>query len=451
MPSYYYPEGYFGPVCDALVSDEEIANRSRPAAPGGGEGVKYEYVTPLPDADLYSAYKDTFGLDWSIPRLRCEVDDDGNLFNCLIDTDDFVPGYPFDSLLKDFGIKDNFAVPTITPESCSPFDTDINIRPVIRYNSAGTPVTYYQRERSTPVTYNVTSDNYWSEDGNAYAVWTNPETCTLPLEEQVVTYQINITTPGEYGFELASDDNASIFLNDDTNALLTGDGGIFSGGSLTTPYTTTTNLTSGILSLTVKCENSAAGFVDGDGIPYGEAFNWDRNPGGWFVKICQGGPCGSGNSISWVQSGPHPAWSDFMNDYAVFPSNTDPLVGVAQNATWNIDITSTGTYTLETQADNSSTFTWSGTSLGTTTSFTSSTTYNISVTSTGNYTLSVSVTNADSGTGVNNWSSNPAGVAWVLRNASNDVILTSLSLSTPANGNLIWHTRMATGYESYTQ
>ena len=27
--AFYYPEGYFGPVCDSLVSDEEITNRSR--------------------------------------------------------------------------------------------------------------------------------------------------------------------------------------------------------------------------------------------------------------------------------------------------------------------------------------------------------------------------------------------------------------------------------------
>ena len=28
---FYYPEGYFGPVCDSPVSDEDIANRSRRA------------------------------------------------------------------------------------------------------------------------------------------------------------------------------------------------------------------------------------------------------------------------------------------------------------------------------------------------------------------------------------------------------------------------------------
>ena len=29
--AFYYPEGYFGPICDALVSDQDITDRSRRA------------------------------------------------------------------------------------------------------------------------------------------------------------------------------------------------------------------------------------------------------------------------------------------------------------------------------------------------------------------------------------------------------------------------------------
>ena len=31
--SYYYPEGYWGPICDTIISDTDIASRSRRALP----------------------------------------------------------------------------------------------------------------------------------------------------------------------------------------------------------------------------------------------------------------------------------------------------------------------------------------------------------------------------------------------------------------------------------
>lgn len=573
MPSFYYPEGYFGPVCDALVSDAEIADRGRRAITDDG-GDDREYPGGEPN-DGFDDFEDITGEEWNIPRLRCQVDDDGNFFNCLLDTDYAKIDPYWLGLTKGFGLSDSFFVPNLDAESCSPFDPDINIRPITRFNN-GVETTYYKKQRSNPVTYAVESnvefvpqtstisatfnssgdlvvtgtgtgvvnlafewdDNpnaygtalgtysvagvtftqtpgveegsdsggasvdagntytatisnnsggfvvqnsgteicfrdtdgtdcnatvriagtsnvdtlansgYWSEEGNTYAVWVNPATCTLPQLEQLVTYEINIPSSGIYGFQLASDDNAEIFLDDSTTPLLSGPGGIFAGGSYTTPYSTTANLNAGLLKLTVKCTNSDAGFQDANGDPDGLAFDWGRNPGGWFVKICQGGACGSGNAISWVQSGPHPAWSSFMNQYAVYPSNTEALVDTAHSATWNIDVNTTGTHTLEVQADNTADFTWGSTSLGTHAGFTSSTTYNINITSTGSYTLTAAVTNVSST--VNNFSNNPGGVAWVLRDPSNNVIITSLELSSAPNGNLFWHTRMATGYEQYT-
>ena len=45
--AYYYPEGYFGPICDNLVSDADIAQRSRPALQ-----VEDPFVETLPELDL---------------------------------------------------------------------------------------------------------------------------------------------------------------------------------------------------------------------------------------------------------------------------------------------------------------------------------------------------------------------------------------------------------------
>ena len=47
---------------------------------------------------------------------------------------------------------------------------------------------------------------FWSDEGNKYAVWVNPAVCTLPREEQTVTYQVPIPEDGVYGFEFACDD-----------------------------------------------------------------------------------------------------------------------------------------------------------------------------------------------------------------------------------------------------
>ena len=150
----------------------------------------------------------------------------------------------------------------------------------------------------------VANAGYWSEEGNKYGVWTNPMVCTLPFITQTVTYLIPIPADDTYGFTFGCDDNASIFLNDENTAFLTAEGGIFAGGANATPTTGTRSLTAGTLKLQVSCTNSAAGFVDGDGKPYGDAFLWQRNPGGWYIKICRGGICSGSSNISWVRSGP---------------------------------------------------------------------------------------------------------------------------------------------------
>ena len=94
--------------------------------------------------------------------------------------------------------------------------------------------------------------------------------------------------------------------------------------------------------------------------------------------MCKGGACTGATNISWVTSGPHPLWSSFMNTYAVFASNQNPLLDAAQSATYIINIPTTGNYDFECQADNSGTFTLDGTQIATSTSFTSSTTTTLS-------------------------------------------------------------------------
>ena len=72
----------------------------------------------------------------------------------------------------------------------------------------------------------------------------------------------------------------------------------------------------------------------------------------------------------WYNSGDPSAWSQFMIDHAVYPTNTEPLLGTHQ-AIWRIGGESMSfsglpadTYTLECQCDDTANFTWDETLLG---------------------------------------------------------------------------------------
>ena len=76
----------------------------------------------------------------------------------------------------------------------------------------------------------------------------------------------------------------------------------------------------------------------------------------------------SNGAAGWYNSGVEGAWSQFMIDHAVYPSNTDPLVGTHQGI-WRLggegmSLLPADTYTLECQCDNVSSFTIDETSLG---------------------------------------------------------------------------------------
>ena len=574
MSDYYYPEGILGPVCDVVRSDDFTGPPERRRIVDDGDGREYIYG-PIDFDELESVIGP--GVIPAIIGRRCKVrileDGTKEFYDCQ---DDFLNDIPLgdsglgyddynwkNNSLNPFGLDDNLTTPNINVKSCSPFDPDINIIPTRFFNTDGTFYDQTQVERSSPPTFNVTSENqtfvnpstvtavfsadrqnlviggtgegivqleldwndnvstsgqsvgtltvagasfsqgnkergtksrsvqvtagqsypislngnssgsgsrlqsytdadgntttvntvieydddiaesgfdinatfrvtdilplepttsvagYWSDEGNEYAVWVNPAVCTLPFEQQVVTYQVPIPETGTYGFEFASDDSAQLFIGDSEVPLISGVGGIFASGSNSTPFTTTTTLNAGTVQMVVRCTNSAAGFQDANNVPFGDAYNWLRNPGGWYLKICQGGGCVSPSNIQWMKAGPHPAWSDFMNTYAVYPDNQDTLSGVAHTANYNISLVETGNYELKVQADNTADFTFDGTSLGTHAGFnTNVTTYTLNSVVSGGHTLQAVVTNAPNSGDPDVWSKNPGGVAWTLTKLS---------------------------------
>jgi hypothetical protein len=555
--AYYYPEGYFGPVCDDGIAELDLARLQRSAT-----DVDDDRVVVF-DALLPDDYNTPLGEPVLIKR-RCKVRDDGTYYDCEEEWlnyqdawDDFDrcldpdgKCYPWKETSQlNFRLEEDFFVPVLTPETCSPFDPDINIRDVSFFTSNGELITYTRKERSSPVTFPVTSnletivaestitaswsgtdlivggtgtglvrldfewdDNpnsygtalssfsiggetfvqtsgvregsdsewisvtagqtytgivsggtgyggysvqgnklcfrdldgndcnasltiadtlaastttntgYWSDLGNEYAVWVNPAVCTLPQLEQEVTYRIPIEHTDTYAFQVGCDDTMQIFIGEETTPFMDVVGGIFAGGAYATPYTSTRSLNGGtVLEMTVRCTNSDASFVDGNGNPTGLAFDWGRNPGGWFVRICRGGGCVTGNNIAWVKSGPVSGWGSFMNTYGVYPSNTDVLAGITHSATYNVEVPYTGNYVFEYAADNVGTFSLDGTQIATSTTFNSSSTYTINNLSSGPHTIGVTiVNNASDGVGVP-WDNNPAGIGWKLSAPSGNV------------------------------
>ena len=176
------------------------------------------------------------------------------------------------------------------------------------------------------------------------------------------------------------------------------------------------------------------------------AYEWRYNPGGWFLKICQGGPCGVVEQLDWVRVS-HAAWNTFMNTYAIWPESDNPLAGVAQSITHKVVIPTSGTYTLQYACDNTGIWYWNGVQVATYSSFT--TTGSTSFTATpGVYNLRMDVTNiSQQPVSTDIWANNPAGGAWLLTNSNGGIIKSSADLESGGSGNLFWHTRLATGYE----
>ena len=448
--AFYYPEGSFGPVCDLPPTDAEIAQRARFAVSDTERlGEDSERVVTLDLTGLYDSMQEVIGVVPSfLKRQRCKQRTlpDGTIenYDCVWEYqgdlgENYDSGWNSAEANNEVSLGNSFPQPTLSPTSCSQYRPDINIRPLTFFNANGTLVTKTATEGSSPVTFPVESEYLWSSEANEYGVWTNAGECTLPLAPQSVTYKINITEAGTYGFTFAADDTGSVTIGSETSAFITNSGGMTTTG---TPTTATRSLSVGILLVTVICTNEVANpptITD-------DEYLWRNNPGGWYLKICKGGACGSATSISWVTSGPHPLWSSFMNTYAVFPSDSNPLLDAAQTATYNINIPTTGNYDFECQADNTATFTLDGTQIATSSSYTTSSTATLSNLSAGMHTLVVSVTNTTtSGNVANTWTDNPGGAAWTI-SQSGAIIASSLNLSTSGDGNLFWHTRKATGY-----
>ena len=183
------------------------------------------------------------------------------------------------------------------------------------------------------------------------------------------------------------------------------------------------------------------------------ALNWATNPGGWYVKICEGGPCIEGETLDWVPvngrgRAASDAWGDFMDTYAIWVAGFDTFPGIPQSITFQIFVLRDDTLTLEYSADNDGEWDWDGVRVANASSnFGTSATVTFAATA-GAHTLKMTINNipGQGSPADNSWDGNPAGGAFVLSYSNGEVIRTSLDLDQYANANMIWNTREAVLY-----
>lgn len=67
----------------------------------------------------------------------------------------------------------------------------------------------------------TTALSLWTEDGDRYGVWTNPQQCTLPCIQQIVTYTIKFREDDLYFFEFGADFEGQFYFDDETTPFAT--------------------------------------------------------------------------------------------------------------------------------------------------------------------------------------------------------------------------------------
>ena len=155
---------------------------------------------------------------------------------------------------------------------------------------------------------------------------------------------------------------------------------------------------------------------------------------------------------SWVLTDSQ-GWASFLKNYGVYPATTDPQYGVygTMSATWRVATFTPGIYTFEMQADNVGTIYMDGQKLGSTQPYAGHNRFTVFNFQTASlepqiHEIKVEVENYVHRDGlVRPFETNPAAVAWVLKDPYGAIIKTSLDQYGVDEN----YTDILYGYESY--
>lgn len=345
--AYYFPEGKPGPICDAIISDEQIA-----AAEANAKRRAQRLADAAPQTQLIHGPIDPNPyVRWPL-YIECKVDPDtGDLYDCqnVYGDEDklppwngssciqFPPGTCFDWVTEStskFGLDDVFFVPPAAPYQCIPWDPDVNIRPVEFITRSGTRIIRYSYPRSSPVTYPVNAVSGLASTGLSASF--SPDGTSLSVTGGgAITIKLSWDDdPNKYGTAVSS---ITILGNTWTQSGESGSQEISFDISEGNYPITFTGLNSANSPIQVKDSRKKLCLKDGDGNDCNAEFRIVATEGGDRVPVSR--------------------WNNTADNYAVWTNPAQcTLPCLPQVVTYLIDFPEDDNYVFEVGADDSGEF-----------------------------------------------------------------------------------------------
>ncbi|AOO17625.1 hypothetical protein RW270310_207 [Cyanophage S-RIM12] len=350
--AYYYPEGYFGPICDAPATAEDIAFRRRPSPVEREDKDERVFVYPqdgITGEPWWTELDKTLGsIPTAIKSIKCKQTPDGSFYDCIYQyiNDEFIPKQPL-TPNELIGLKDNFTFPDFTPQTCSPFDPDINIKPRTFFLADGTPVVKNTKARSSPVTFDVNaSSRYVVLDSGLSVEWNSTGTALVATGSGSSNVVLRLKWDDNPSTAGTAVDTITIVDSDNNSVTWTQSGEKGQEDNIVA-------LTAGTYNLSYTGLNSANNpiNVDGDTLKLKDGESDDTNAS---FKI-------QDNSNQEFGYNQH-QWNEDGRNYGVWVNpEVCTLPDITQEVTYTIDIEQTGVYGFSFGSDNRGTLVLDGT------------------------------------------------------------------------------------------
>lgn len=246
---------------------------------------------------------------------------------------------------------------------------------------------------TSPEVYAINAVPTWSTFMNNNSVWTNPSTAVLKNQTQTIFRNFTAPATGTYTLNIAADDRVKVFLDDIELA------NVYRNFNSASPVTVTANVTAGGHIFKFESLN------DGNGT------TWGTNPAGWAIRVNN-----SSNTTVWstrtslpaeqiipppinsprVYTVSNSAWSPFMNEYAVWPTDGTSIPAPTNYTIYrNFTAPVSGNYIIRYAADNSMTLKINGVTVGAVDGFTGEPKQTVFALSQGVHVLEFIVANRD--------------------------------------------------------
>ena len=268
----------------------------------------------------------------------------------------------------------------------------------------------------------------WSQFLVDYGMYPSNTDVLVSTSPHVATWY-SFLAAGNYTLDFQVDNTATVYWN-----------GALMGSNGSSPHNTTTTLTLPVPNsnshnfLTIFVSNVDNGQTAWGLNPAGLAFEL-KNPSGAVIQRSDNAfPTLAQQYAAW-------GWGTFLQNYNVFPLDTNAQYGPRktynnqwQTTNYSVVVSNAGTVTIEAAVSGEATFKWNGNTIGSTTNRATSDTFTVSNVPAGTHILNVQTrtVSIDTTTGLF-WYLNPGGVAFVVKDATNNPIKTSRNTGSQAS------------------